>query len=499
MVTNEQVRNLMKLIQKEKTLSIAAAKAGMDEKTARKYRRSGKLPTQMAKPHIWRTRNDPFAQVWPWVTEKLKDNPGLEAKTLFEALQREYPGRFPDGQLRTLQRHIKAWRALEGPSREIFFTQVYRPGEWSGSDFTCMNKLGITIAGQPFNHMIYHFVLPYSNWETGTICYSESFESLSQGIQDAFWKLGGVTKYHRTDSLSAAVKNLSNPKEFTQRYNALANHYGFHAVKTQPARPNENGDVEQRHHRLKRALEQSLMLRGSRDFADIQEYQQFLNKMFDQLNTNRQKRFQEELSVLRQLPLRRLEDFQELNVKVSQGSIIRVRHNTYSVHSRLIGEKVKVRVYADHLEVWYGQRKVDHFPRLRGENKARIDYRHIIDCLIKKPGAFSNYRYRRCLFPSSQFRMAYDWLNGNMSPNKAVREYLEILQLAARETELGVNDALRSLINQGLPLTVDLIKKMLEPDHQIISATEIQVDQVDLSDYDELFEQGKEVCTDGPE
>ena len=220
MVTNEQVRNLMKLIQKEKTLSIAAAKAGMDEKTARKYRRAGKLPTEMAKPHIWRTRKDPFAQVWPWVAEKLKGNPGLEAKTLFEALQRDYPGRFPDGQLRTLQRHIKAWRATEGPSREIFFTQVYRPGQWSSSDFTSMNKLAITIAGQPFNHLIYHFVLPYSNWETGTICYSESFESLSQGIQDAFWKLGGVTKYHRTDSLSAAVKNLSNPKEFTQRYNA---------------------------------------------------------------------------------------------------------------------------------------------------------------------------------------------------------------------------------------------------------------------------------------
>jgi len=214
-VTNEQVRNLMKLIQKEKTLSIAAAKAGMDEKTARKkYRRAGKLPSQMAKPHVWRTRKDPFWQVWPWVAENLKDNPGLEAKTLFEALQRDYPGRFPDGQLRTLQRHVKAWRATEGPSREIFFTQVYRPGEWSSSDFTSMNKLGITIAGQPFNHMIYHFVLPYSNWETGTICYSESFESLSQGIQDALWKLGGVTRYHRTDSLSAAVKNLSNPKEF---------------------------------------------------------------------------------------------------------------------------------------------------------------------------------------------------------------------------------------------------------------------------------------------
>jgi len=484
----------MKLIQKEKTLSIAAAKAGMDEKTARKYRRSGKLPTQMAKPHIWRTRKDPFVEVWPWVSAKLKDNPGLEAKTLFEALQSEHPGRFGDGQLRTLQRHIKVWRATEGPTREIFFSQVYRLGEWSCSDFTVMNKLGITIAGQPFNHMIYHFVLPYSNWETGTICYSESFESLGQGIQDAFWKLGGVTKYHRTDSLSAAVKNLSNPKEFTQRYNGLSNHYGFQAVKTQPARPNENGDVEQRHHRLKRALDQTLMLRGGRDFADIREYQRFLDKMYDQLNINRQKRFQEELSVLRQLPLSRLEDFQELNVKVSQGSIIRVRHNVYSVHSRLVGEKVKVRVYADHLEVWYGQRKVDHFPRLRGENKARIDYRHIIDCLIKKPGAFSNYRYRSCLFPSSQFRMAYDWLNDNMSTNKAVGEYLEILQLAAMETELGVNDALRSLINQGQPLTVDLIKKMLESDNQIIPATDIQVDQVNLTDYDQLFEHGKEIC-----
>ena len=213
MVTDRQVRMLMKLINEEETLAAAAAKAGMDEKTARKWRDSGMLPTQAKVEHTWRTRPDPFEDVWEEIQAKLKVNAGFEAKTLFEDLQRRYPGRFSDGQIRSLQRRIKAWRALEGPSKEVFFPQVHNPGELCESDFTRMGKLEITIHGQFFDHLLYHFVLPYSNWETGIICFSESFESLSEGLQSALWQLGGVPKAHRTDRLSTAVHKADSPEE----------------------------------------------------------------------------------------------------------------------------------------------------------------------------------------------------------------------------------------------------------------------------------------------
>ena len=169
----------MKLLNQEQTLSLAAAKSGMDEKTARKYRRLRKLPSEMNKERDWRTREDSFKEMWEKVRSKLELNPGLQAKTLFKDLQRRHPGKFQDGQLRTLQRRVKEWRALEGPPKEVFFEQRHEPGELSQSDFTHMNGLGVRIEGQPFDHLLYHFVLTYSNWEWGTVCFSESFESLS--------------------------------------------------------------------------------------------------------------------------------------------------------------------------------------------------------------------------------------------------------------------------------------------------------------------------------
>ena len=187
MVTDQQVRLLLKLMNKEPTLAVAAAKAGMDEKTARRYRRLGKLPSEVKRPHDWSKRPDAFADVWDELRRMLDQSPGLEAKTLFKYLQRCHPGRFSDGQLRTLQRRVKIWRATEGPAREVFFAQKYKPGERSQSDFTRMGSLGITIARQAFDHLLYHFVLPYSDWETGTICFIDSFESLSEGLQNALF------------------------------------------------------------------------------------------------------------------------------------------------------------------------------------------------------------------------------------------------------------------------------------------------------------------------
>src|SRR5271169_3025541 len=165
---------------------------------------------------------------------------------------------------------------MEGPRREAVLAQRHLPGGLGESAFTYMNELGVTIGGQSFTHMLYHFVLTYSNWEALTLCYSESFESLSEGLQNALWELGGVPERHRTDRLSAAVANTSKRDEFTLRYRSLLEHYGLWAERTNPDSGHENGDVEQRHHRFKRAVDQALMLRGSRDFADIKAYRQFL-------------------------------------------------------------------------------------------------------------------------------------------------------------------------------------------------------------------------------
>ena len=275
MVTDQQVKRLWRLRQEKLSLEVAAAKAGMDAKTAAKYVRDRRLPSEMKQKHLWRTRPDPFEEVWPELRERLLLEPGLQAKTLFEYMQRTYPGRFADGQLRTLQRHIKHWRATEGPAREVFFAQEHQPGELCESDFTHCRELGITIGGEPFPHLLYHFVLTYSNWETGMVCFSESFESLSEGLQSALWELGGVPCENRSDRMSAAVNNLNDLTEFRAAYAGLLKHYGIQGQKIQAGQAHENGDIEQRHYRLKQAIAQALMLRASRDFQSLADYEKF--------------------------------------------------------------------------------------------------------------------------------------------------------------------------------------------------------------------------------
>ena len=486
MVTNQQVRRLFKLMHTEATGYIAAAKAGMDEKTARKYVKAGRLPSELMTEHTWRTRTDPFEAHWEEVRENLAENPGLEAKTLFEDLQRRFPDTFSDGQLRTLQRRVKRWRALEGPSKEAFFPQLHHPGELAQSDYTHMGKLGITISKQPFDHLVYHFVLTYSNWETGSICYSESFESLSEGLQAALWELGGVPRTHQTDRLTAAVHNALHAEEFTQRYQALLKHYGLIGRKSQAASPNENGDVEQRNHRFKRAVQQALLLRGSFDFDSIDEYRDFLHKLFARLNRGRRERFQEEQRVLRNLPERRLESCTRLEVGVGRASTIRVSNNTYSVASRLIGETLQVQLFADHLDLYYAQKRVDTVPRLRGKNRHLINYRHVIDQLRRKPGAFENYRYREEMFPGSCFRVAYDELKERHTQQVAAREYLKILVLSATESEAAVAAALTQLCGRQ-PITAEAVEELMRAQQLPSPVTEVGVVAVDLACYDRLL------------
>jgi hypothetical protein len=490
MISDRQARKVMELMQTEPTKAIAAAKAGMDAKTARKWARLGKLPSEVTTPHTWRTREDPFDGVWDRIRPMFELNPGLEAKTVFQYLQREMPGVFADSQIRTLQRRVKKWRALEGPGKEIFFPQLYRPGELSESDFTHMESLHVTLAGCRFDHLIYHFVLPYSNWETGTICFSESFESLSEGLQNAFWELGGVPAEHRTDRLSAAVHKIHSLEEFTARYNGLLRHHGLVGRKTNPESPHENGDVEQRHFRFKKALDQELMLRGSRDFKSRQEYAEFLKSLLRRLNAGRATRLSEELTMLRNLPARRLEAMKRERARVTVASTIRVNHNTYSVNSRLIGEQVEIHLYSEHLDVYYGGQKVDTMPRLRGENGHYIQYRHIIDWLVRKPGAFANYRYRDALFPTHRFRMAYDQLREqSITERAATKAYLAILQLSAHTSEAAVDRALERLLAHTRLVSVEAVSEEIAGEdagrHNL--SRDVVIIPVDLSVYDHLL------------
>lgn len=488
MVSDRQVARLWRLVGTEWTLEVAAAKAGMDPKTARKYLRDRRLPSEMRQKHEWRTRPDSFAEVWEEIRERLEIEPGLQAKTLFEHLQRTQPGRFTDGQLRTLQRRIKQWRATEGPAKEVFFAQQHQPGALCQSDFTHCRELGITIAGEAFPHLIYHFVLSYSNWETGSICYSESFESLSEGLQTALWELGGVPQEHRSDRMSAAVNNLTDRKEFTQAYESLLAHYRLAGQKIQAGRAHENGDVEQRHYRFKQAAAQALMMRGSRNFTSVADYQEFLRQLFARLNAGRRARLGEEMRVLRPLPERRLDTTRRMQVRVSPGSLIQVHRNSYSVHSRLIGELVEVRLQADTVEVWYGERKMEELPRLRGRGKHRVEYRHIIDWLVRKPGAFENYRYREELFPTSWFRMSYDALREQWGPRRGAKEYVQILALAARRGESKVEESLRAVLKEAPErMSAAGVVALLDDGAPRAPITAVEVEPVSLAMFDELL------------
>ncbi|MCP3924321.1 MAG: IS21 family transposase [Desulfobacterales bacterium] len=470
-----------------------ADKTNMDVKTARKYMKAGKLPSQLKMDHNWRTRPDPFKAEWEDITDLLKNNSGLQAKTIFEDLQRKNPRKFQDGQLRTLQRRIKFWRATDGPAKEIYFEQEHKPGILCASDFTDMNNLNVTICGQLFKHKLYHFVLTYSNWEAGTVCFSESFESLSTGLQNALWELGRVPREHRTDRLSAAVNNLSAIDDFTPKYEQLLCHYNIKGQKTQPNSPHENGDIEQRHYRYKNAIDQALMMRGSRDFDSRKDYEDFLQNKFNQLNSNRVEKLKDEMKILKELPGKKLEDFNDYTATVSKFSTIRVSKNTYSVTSNLIGERIKARLHAEKIDIYYGAKFIESLPRLIGNGNHKIQYRHVIDSLIRKPGAFENYKYKSDLFPTVHFRIAYDILK-ERSPGRANKEYLKILYIAAKKGEELANNALKKLIETDDFISSENVEEIVKEGDAYDIPSAVKIPKVDLKMYDELLSFGKEAA-----
>jgi hypothetical protein len=475
---------------KGRTQAQAAARAGMSERTARTYERLGQLPSQLKQPRRYRTRPNPFAGVWPWLTQELEQDPALQATTLFALLNQLHPGVFQPGQLRTLQTHIAHWRAVYGPEREVIFPQVHRPGVAAQSDFTHMTDLNITLGGLPFPHLVFHLVFVYSNVEAVQVCFSETFEALAEGLERCLWQLGGVPEQHRTDHLSAAIRPLdaSARGEARDRYAALSRHYGLVPTTNNAGEAHENGDVEQAHYRFKQAVDQALRVRGSREFADRASYARFLDQLVKRRNQTRQKRWAEEQAALRPLPAAPLALCRELRVGVSRFSTIQVLRNTYSLPSRLIGSAVLVRVRSETLEVYRGTAHLVTLERLMGQGQHRIDYRHVIWSLVRKPGAFAQYRYRDDLFPRLSFRRAYDALAA-ASPGRADRDYVRILHLAAGTSEAEVDTALNLLLEQGVAPTFDTVRDLI----RLPSATrvpDLAPAVPDLGVYDRLLRVG---------
>jgi transposase len=479
------------LIQRERakgrTQVQAAARAGMSERTVRKYEHAHKLPSQLQQPRDYRTRPNPFAKDWPFVVAQLSRDPALQATTLFALLCELHPGRYQAIQLRTLQRQIAGWRAQHGPEKEVFFPQVHEPGRVAQSDFTHMSDLGVTVGGISFPHLVFHLVLPFSNVEAVRVCLSESFESLAEGLESCLWQLGGVPREHRTDHLSAAIRPLDveGRAQATARYGALLAHDGLAPTTNNVGEAHENGDVEQAHYRFKVAVDQALRVRGSRDFADRAAYAHFLQSLVRQRNLTREKRWAEERETLRPLPALPLALCRELQVSVSRFSTIQVLGNTYSVPSRLIGTQLTVRVYGETIEAYRGTAHLLTVPRLLGKGQHRIDYRHIIWSLVRKPGAFANYRFHDDLFPTLAFRRAYDRLRA-LTPAAADRHYVRLLHLAASTSEAEVETALGLLLEQGLAPTYDAVRDLIRiPTPSAIPV--LTLPQLDLSIYDRLL------------
>ena len=488
MVSDQQVKKMRTDLVKHGNLSRAAMNADLSRNTARKYRDSGELPSQPQGDRTWRTRADPFVDDWPAIELALRDAPGLEAKTLFEDLVCRVPGKYEPNQLRTLQRRVREWRASSGPPKEVSFPQEHRPGEAMQTDFTNCDELRVTIGGESYPHLLCHSVLPYSNWEHATPCLSESLIAMKRGVQRALQHLGGVPTVHQTDNSTAATHRGPSGRLFNADYVVWMKHVTMTPVTTAVGAKEQNGDVEAANGALKRRLEQHLLLRVSRDFATHAAYEHWLGEVLRGANKQRETRLAEERPLLQPLPSSWFPDYVEERVWVTPHSTIRVAHNTYSVPSRLIGEEVKVRRFDDRLEVRFRNEPELVVPRLLGRNGHRIDYRHVVWSLVKKPGAFARYKYRADLFPSLTFRRAYDALSARLVERRADTEYVRILHLAASTSQADVETALELALDGKQPLDMDVVRGLVRPDKPTIPAMTPPL--IDLNGYDALIAGG---------
>ena len=494
-VTDQQVRLYMH-DRPRHSQRLAAARAGFSERTARRIDADPGLPSRR-RAERGRTVPDPLAGVWePVLVPILERDPAVQAVTLLHHLQMTDPEAFPDDRVRrTLERRVRDWRALHGAARDVIFRQSPEPGRMALSDFTDAGGLGVTIAGEPFDHRLYHFALAYSGWEHAAVVLGgESFTALAERLQDALWSLGGAPREHRTDSLSAAYRNLTREaaEDATRRYDELCAHYGLIASRNNPGEAHENGAVESHHRHLKTALDQALILRGDRDFASLEDYRLFLDQLVARRNRRREAKVHVEMAALRALPPRRTTDFTELVARVTRTGGFLVHSVFYSAPARLIGHRLRVHVYDDRIEAWLGATKVVTHPRRRAAGDGRrvhvVDYHHVIHALRRKPQALAGSVLRDSLFPRPEYAQAWARLSEALSQKDACRRMVGLLALAHDE---GCEAELARLIAEDLAQDrvpdARALRARLEPRSRGLPA-DVPVALTALASFDALLE-----------
>jgi DNA-binding XRE family transcriptional regulator len=487
-VTDEQVKLFRKKRMEGKNQEQAAAAAGISSRTARRWEK-GPLPSQRKQARTWRTRADPFAEVWEQEVVPLLEADSdrkLQAKSVLRELRRRHPGEYPRSMLRTLQRRMRDWRAVNGPPREVVFPQEHPPGREAAFDFTHCRELGITIAGVPFDHMWFTLKASCGKWVYAEIAFGETWEAMCRGLQNAMWAAGGVFEFWRHDNLSAATQELkrSGGRALTGRYKELLDHYDAKSSRIRPRKASENGIAEKNNDLLKTAVDQALRLRGSRDFVTVEAYTAFVDGVVAEHNAEHAATIEAEKDFLKPLPSCRLPEYTVFDVKVRSWSTITVARRTYSVPSRLIGHELRVHQHPDHLDVRYNNDSLFTLPRLRGQDTVRIDYRDVIWSLVRKPSAFARYKYREELFPTMTFRRAYDALV-EWRGERADIEYVRILHLAASTLETRVERALTSLLEAGVRFDYAAVKENADPEP--VKVPYVEIGKVDLTKFDRML------------
>lgn len=492
-INSEQVKVYMKTRNEGKTQVTAAAKAGMSERSGRRVEK-GELQPGRKRKRYWRTRIDPFADIWESeIVPLLKKTPQLTPLTLFEKLQKDHPGEYQDSKLRTFQRRVSEWKALYGPAKEVMFRQEQVAGRMGLSDFTKLKKVTITIQGQPFTHLLYHFRLAFSGWCSVKVIHGgESYAALAEGLQDALWRLGGVPHEHRSDSLSAAYRNLNKDavEDATTRYKQLCHHYSMEPTRNNRGEGHENGAIESPHGHLKKRIHQTLLLRDSCAFDTVTAYEEFLAEVVRDINSCKQDKIEEERQHLQPLPLQRTADYTEKVVPVSTSSTIKVRRVLYTVPSRLIGERLRVHIYDARLDIYLGSTLTVTLSRAfvsDNNHRARqVDYRHVIASLEKKPQAFRYSQLRDDLFPDETYKAVWAWLDGEMEARKACKTMVGILALAYRaDCEKQLGEHLQIMMsNKSLPSLHKLQRKF---EHSEQTVPVLHVNQPPAASYDALL------------
>ena len=442
----------------------------------------------------WRTAPDPLAAVWESDLEPmLRREPRLKPTTLFEYLQEQYPGEYPQV-LRTVQRRVKTWKAVHGPAPEVMFELRHEPGMIGLSDFTELKGVEITINGKPFEHLIYHYRLAYSGWQYAQVIQGgESFIALSEGLQNALFASGGAPKQHRTDSLSAAYRNLRGQrrKQLTDYYQELCDHYRLEPTRNNKGIAHENGAIESPHGHLKNRITQALYLRGHTNFESVAAYQSFIEASVDKLNERHQQKFIEEQKHLQPLPKYRACDYEILTARVSRYSTIDVRCVLYTVPSRLIGRQLELRLYHDRMTGYIGNQQVVELPRVRASSKGKrrakcINYRHVIEGLRRKPRAFLYCTWRDDLLPNDHYRRLWQQIKESFELDSAAVLIVEALYIAATQDKaLAVANYLDEQLTDGRLTLVGLRQHF-----QLLIGTQmptVSVKQHDLSSYDQLL------------